>query len=67
MELDIARRYHADKGGAERAVLCSKSASTAFLVGRSRSQYWRFLIGLKNVSPQYDGIVLDERKLFVFV
>lgn len=38
-----------------------------FLIGSSRNQFRLFLIGLKNVSPQYDGIVLDERKLFVFV
>ncbi len=67
MELDIAGRYHADEGRAERAVLCSKSASKIFLGGCSRNPIRRFLIGLKNVSPQYDGIVLDERKLFVYV
>ena len=43
------------------------SACETFLRGCSRCQIWRFLIGLKNVSPQYDEIVLDERKLFVFV
>lgn len=33
----------------------------------AKSNVARFLIGLKIGSPQYDGIVLDERKLFVFV
>lgn len=36
MELDIAGRYHADEGRAERAVLCSKSASGIFLGACSR-------------------------------
>ena len=67
VKLDIACRYHADEGRAERAILCSKSASGTLLGGCSRSQIQRFLIGLKNVFPQYDGIVLDERKLFVFI
>lgn len=67
MELNIAGRYHADEGRAERAVFCPKSASGTFLGGCSWSHFWRFLIGLKIVSPQYDDIVLDERKLFVFV
>ena len=38
-----------------------------FSVIAAESNLGRFLIGLKNKSPQYDGIVLDERKLFVFV
>lgn len=37
------------------------------LLGGAEAECWCFLIGLKNVPPQYDGIVLDERKLFVFV
>ena len=38
----------------------------SFSSGAAEVRIWRFLIGLKNAFPQYDEIVLDERKLFVF-
>ena len=67
MELDIACRYHANERGAEGAVFCSESVSGINLDGCSRCEFWRFLIGLKIVSPQYDEIVwMNESYLCVF-
>ena len=68
MELDVACRYHANERGAEGAIFCAESASRISLGEGSRCKIGRFLIGLKIVFPQYDGIVwMNESYLNVFI